>query len=296
MPPRSPRPRGKPAGEPRLPGKRRPRATPGRGRTARSSAAARQAGARRHALKGARGTGAAAIVRDRKAATRRRAAVGARRMRIAPPTPSRAAKLFELLARAYPDAHTALHHENPLQLLVATILSAQCTDERVNLVTPALFARFPDAAALAGADRAELEGLIRSTGFYRNKAKAIQSCCADLVAHHGGQVPQTLEALTALKGVGRKTANVVLGNAFGIPGLVVDTHVQRLALRLGLTRETDPVKIEFALMPIVPRETWSRFSHWLILHGRSVCAARKPRCSACTLAPHCPRIGVTASS
>jgi endonuclease III len=203
--------------------------------------------------------------------------------------------ILGILEHAYPDARTALHHENPLQLLVATILSAQCTDERVNQVTPELFARYPDAAALAGAPRAELESLIRSTGFYRNKAKAIQSCCADIVARHQGQVPRSLEELTALQGVGRKTANVVLGSAFGIPGVVVDTHVHRLSRRLGLTREKDAVKIEFALMPIIPRERWSVFSHWLILHGRRVCVARRPRCSICPIAPHCPRIGVTAS-
>jgi endonuclease-3 len=166
----------------------------------------------------------------------------------------------------------------------------------VNQVTPALFARYPDAAAFAGAARAELEEMVRPTGFYRNKAKSIQTCCADLVARHGGEVPRTLEELVALPGVGRKTANVVLGNAFGIPGIVVDTHVARLSKRLGLTREGDPVKIEFALMPIVPRERWSLFSHWLILHGRRVCVARKPRCSICPLSPHCPRTGVTASA
>jgi endonuclease-3 len=207
----------------------------------------------------------------------------------------RALRIARKLARAYPDAECALHFASPFQLLVATILSAQCTDERVNQVTPALFARYPDAAAFAAADRAELEAMIRSTGFYRNKAKSIQTCCADLVARHGGQVPRTLDELTALHGVGRKTANVVLGDAFGIPGIVVDTHVGRLAKRLGLTRESDPVKVEFALMPIVPRERWSVFSHWLILHGRRVCIARKPRCSTCALAPHCPRAGVTAS-
>ncbi|MGH7731080.1 MAG: endonuclease III [Candidatus Eiseniibacteriota bacterium] len=200
-----------------------------------------------------------------------------------------------MLDRGYPGARTALDHENPLQLLIATILSAQCTDERVNRVTPALFARYPDAAAYARASREELEEMVRSTGFYRNKAKAIQACCADIVARHGGEVPRTLDELTALHGVGRKTANVVLGSAFGIPGVVVDTHVSRLSRRLGLTRERDPVKIEYALMPILPRERWSVFSHWLILHGRRVCVARKPRCSACALASHCPRIGVTAS-
>jgi endonuclease-3 len=163
------------------------------------------------------------------------------------------------------------------------------------MVTPALFARWPDAAALAAAPLPELESMIHSTGFFRNKAKAIHACCTDIVARHGGQVPATLEELTALHGVGRKTANVVLGNAFGVPGLVVDTHVARLSNRLGLTREKDAVKIEFALMPIVPRERWTAFSHWLILHGRQVCNARKPRCSICPLAPHCPRLGVSAS-
>ena len=204
--------------------------------------------------------------------------------------------MLGILDRAYPEARTALRFQNPLQLLIATILSAQCTDERVNQVTPALFARYPDAAALAGARREDLEAMIRSTGFFRNKARAIQSCCADIVTKHGGEVPRTLEELTALHGVGRKTANVVLGNAFGIPGIVVDTHVSRLARRLGLTREIDPVKIEFALMPLIPRDRWTVFSHWLILHGRQVCVARKPRCSICPLAPHCPRIGVTAAS
>jgi endonuclease-3 len=217
------------------------------------------------------------------------------RARFTPPDPARVAAILDLLARTYPDPTTALRFGNPLQLLIATILSAQCTDERVNLTTPALFARYPDAAAFAAATQAEIEDLIRSTGFFRNKARAIRECCADIIGKHGGEVPGSLEALTALRGVGRKTANVVLGNAFGIPGIVVDTHVQRLSRRLGLTPETDPVKIEFALMPIVPRERWTAFSHWLILHGRRVCVARKPRCSICPLAPHCPRVGVTAS-
>ena len=205
------------------------------------------------------------------------------------------AALLSILERLYPDARSALHYRNALELLVATILSAQCTDERVNQVTPALFERYPDAAAFAAADPGELEGLIRSTGFFHNKARAIRECCADIVAKHGGQVPRTLEELTPLRGVGRKTANVVLGNAYGVPGLVVDTHVSRLAGRLGLTRERDPVKIEFALMPLVPRERWTLFSHWLILHGRRVCIARKPRCSICALRPHCPQLGVDAS-
>jgi len=205
------------------------------------------------------------------------------------------AAVLEILERSYPDPHTALRHRNALELLVATILSAQCTDERVNQVTPALFARYPDAAAFAAAQTAELEALIRSTGFYHNKARAIRECCGDIVTQHGGVVPRTLEELTALRGVGRKTANVVLGNAYGIPGLVVDTHVTRLSNRLGLTRERDAVKIEFALMPLVPREKWTAFSHWLILHGRRVCIARKPRCSICPLRPHCPQVGVSAS-
>ncbi|HEY2954003.1 MAG TPA: endonuclease III [Candidatus Eisenbacteria bacterium] len=212
-----------------------------------------------------------------------------------PPDPARVAALLDILERTYPEATTALSFGNPLQLLVATILSAQCTDERVNSVTPGLFARYPDAAAFAAAPQAELEQAIRSTGFFRNKARSIREASADIVGKHGGRVPSSLEALTELRGVGRKTANVVLGNAFGIPGIVVDTHVQRLSRRLGLTNETDPVKIEFALMPIVPRERWTRFSHWLILHGRRVCVARKPRCSICPLAPHCPRVGVTTS-
>jgi endonuclease-3 len=200
------------------------------------------------------------------------------------------------LRAEYPEARTALDFGTPLQLLIATILSAQCTDERVNMVTPGLFRRYPDAAAFAAADRAELETQIRSTGFFRNKAKAILSCCADIVARHGGEVPRTLEELTALHGVGRKTANVVLGNAFAIPGMVVDTHVTRLSNRLGLVQGGDAVKIEFALMAIVPREHWIQFSHWLILHGRRICVARKPRCSVCPIAAHCPRIGVMVSA
>jgi endonuclease-3 len=223
------------------------------------------------------------------------AARAAASRRFAPPDPARVNALLAGLRAHYPAAITALDFGTPLQLLVATILSAQCTDERVNKVTPALFARYPDARAFAAADRAELEELIRSTGFYRNKAKSILACTRDIVAKHGGEVPGTLGELTQLHGVGRKTANVVLGNAFGIPGLVVDTHVSRLAQRMGLTNQKDPVKIEFALMPIVPREDWTVFSHWLILHGRAVCNARKPFCSRCPVAAHCPRRGVGAS-
>jgi len=200
---------------------------------------------------------------------------------------------MEILNRTYPDARSALDFASPLQLLIATILSAQCTDARVNQVTPALFARYPDARALAEAPQEELEAVIRPTGFFRNKARAIRAASADIVLKHGGEVPRTLEELTGLHGVGRKTANVVLGNAFGIPGLVVDTHVTRVANRLGFTRNTDAVKIEHDLMAIVPRERWTVFSHWLILHGRAVCVARRPRCSVCPLLPHCPQIGVS---
>ena len=293
MPRKSPRSRRK-AEAPRLPGKNRPRTTPGRGRR-RAQAVGRKRSAR-HPGKGARVRATTVRKRVTRAPAKKRAAARRPTRRIAPPDPARVASLLDALRRLYPDATTALHHQNPLQLLIATILSAQCTDERVNKVTPALFARYPDAAAFAAAPLPELEEMIRSTGFFHMKAMAIKSCCADLVAKHGGQVPRTMEELTALRGVGRKTANVVLGNAYGIPGLVVDTHVARLAHRLGLTAEKDAVKIESALMPVVPRERWTAFSHWLILHGRAVCNARKPRCSECALAPHCPRIGVTASA
>ena len=258
-------------------------------------AAAGPAGRRRgpaHAPRGARPAPAGSAGPPEK---RRRTAKPRAAGRRAAPEPARVAALLGILERLYPDPVTPLAHANALQLLIATILSAQCTDARVNQVTPALFARFPDATALAAADRGELEGLIRSSGFYRNKAKAIQAVCADIVARHGGEVPRTMAALTALHGVGRKTANVVLGSAFGIPGIVVDTHVQRLAGRLGLTSARDPVKIELALQPLVPEARWSAFSLQLIFHGRRVCVARKPRCSICPLLPHCPRIGVTSS-
>jgi endonuclease-3 len=196
------------------------------------------------------------------------------------------------LARLYPDAVCSLNHRTPVQLLVATILSAQCTDARVNLVTPALFARFPDAAALAAADPAELEALIQSTGFYHNKAKNLQACCRALVEKHGGQVPRTLEELTALAGVGRKTANVILGTAFGVPGMVVDTHVQRLSRRLGLAKTATPEKIERELMALVPAAEWVALGHRLIDHGRRVCKALKPDCAGCALAGLCPQVGV----
>lgn len=204
----------------------------------------------------------------------------------------RARLAVKALAKLYPDAHCALTHRSPLQLLVATILSAQCTDARVNLVTPALFGRFADAAAFAKADRDELEQLIKSTGFFRNKARNIQECCRAIVAEHGGEVPDSLEILVALPGIGRKTANVVLGDAFGVPGITVDTHVGRLSRRIGLTTHTDPVKVEHDLMKLIPKKEWTSFSHRMIFHGRQVCFARKPNCDGCLLKTFCPKIGV----
>jgi endonuclease-3 len=209
-----------------------------------------------------------------------------------PPLRQRVPLLLAELERLYPDAYCALNHANPLQLLVATILSAQCTDARVNLVTPALFARYRTAAEYAQADPAELERLVQSTGFFRNKARNIRACGQALMDRHNGEVPQGLEELAALPGVGRKTANVVRGDAFGIPGITVDTHVGRLSRRLGLTTHTDAVKAEFALMRHIPQPEWTRFSHRMIFHGRQVCHSRKPNCSACTLRPICPRRGL----
>lgn len=209
---------------------------------------------------------------------------------------ARAKKILAGLQRVYPDAHCELHFSNPLELLIATILSAQCTDKRVNLVTAELFRQYRRAADFANAELAELEQDIKSTGFFRNKAKNIKACCAALVAKHGGEVPRTMAELTQLGGVGRKTANVVLGNAFGINvGVVVDTHISRLSQRLGLTKQTDAEKIEQDLMPLVPRERWTLFSHWLIWHGRRRCAARKPDCRGCEIAKLCPQIGVKKS-
>jgi endonuclease-3 len=211
------------------------------------------------------------------------------------PTPAlraRVKKILAGLAKLYPDAHCALQYENPLQLLIATILSAQCTDVRVNLVTPALFARYRSAQDYADAKPVELETAIQSTGFFRNKARNIIACCKQIVAEHGGQVPGTMEELVALPGVGRKTANVILGNAFDTPGITVDTHVARLSKRLGLTKQTDPVKIEHDLMELIPRLQWTMFSHRTIFHGRQVCFARKPNCSECLLNKVCPKIGV----
>jgi endonuclease-3 len=198
------------------------------------------------------------------------------------------------LKRLYPDARCALQHRSPLELLVATILSAQCTDKRVNQVTPALFARYPTAEAFASADLGELQEMIRSTGFFRNKAKNIKACCEKIVREHAGEVPRTMERLLELPGVARKTANVVLGNAFGTPGLVVDTHVGRISRRLGLTKQTDPVKVERELAELVPPAEWTMFSHRVIQLGREICDARRPKCDACVFAADCPRVGVAA--
>lgn len=211
--------------------------------------------------------------------------------RLTPDSPAeeRMGEIIRLLREAHPDACCELNYENPLQLLVATILSAQCTDERVNKVTPALFERYPTAADFAGADRTELEEMVRSTGFYRNKAGNIQEACSRIVHTYGGDVPDTMDELLTLKGVARKTGNVVLGVAYGIAdGVVVDTHVKRLSNRLGLTEQTTPEKIEKDLMALAPREDWIDLSHLLIFHGRRVCNARKPDCANCTLSPLCP--------
>lgn len=197
------------------------------------------------------------------------------------------------LARGYPQAHCSLDFASPFQLLIATILSAQCTDKRVNMVTPELFRRWPDAATLAGAKQRDLEAVIRSTGFFRAKAKSLLGCARALVDRHGGEVPRTIEELVRLPGVGRKTANVVLGTAFGIAsGVVVDTHVGRISRRLGLTRAADAVRAERDLVRVVPRENWIQFSHWLIEHGRGVCSARRPVCDDCSLLDLCPRVSV----
>ena len=205
----------------------------------------------------------------------------------------RTTQILAILKRTYPDAHCALHFTTPLQLLIATILSAQCTDERVNQVTPGLFARCPDAASLAAISQKELEKIIHSTGFYRAKARSLRACAASLVAEHGGKVPKTMEALHQLAGVGRKTANVVLGNAFGLAeGVVVDTHVGRLSRRMGLTRHLDPVKVESALVRLIPKEDWTLVSHLLIAHGRKRCMARNPNCPQCELRKLCPQRGV----
>ncbi len=192
-------------------------------------------------------------------------------------------EIIKVLSKEIPDARIALSFKNPLELLVATVLSAQCTDVKVNQVTEKLFQKYRSAKDYAEADPEEFEEEIRPTGFYRNKAKAIRKCCQELVARFGGEVPKTLEELVALPGVGRKTANVILGNAFGVPGIAVDTHVQRVSQRIGLTKNSDPVKIEFDLMEIVPKEEWTHFSNLLIWHGRRTCVARKPLCDRCPI-------------
>jgi endonuclease-3 len=197
-------------------------------------------------------------------------------------------KIIAVLDQSYPDPRCALDHANPLELLAATILSAQCTDERVNQVTKSLFAKYRTAGDYAQADPETLEADVRPTGFFRNKAKSLKNLGAALVRDHGGDVPRTQEELVRLPGVGRKTANVVLATAFGVPGITVDTHVHRLSRRLGLTAQDDPVKIEFDLMDLIPRERWDRFSLQLIQHGRQICAARKPQCGRCPLKELCP--------
>ena len=199
---------------------------------------------------------------------------------------------MEILRNTYPNVKTALDHRTPLEMLIATILSAQCTDVRVNEVTKTLFKKLRTANDFAEVPIEDLEEMIRPTGFYRNKAKSIKACCAALIEKHGGKVPDNLETLVRLPGVGRKTANVVLGSAFGIPGIVVDTHVKRVSQRIGLTRESDPVKIEFDLMPLIPKKHWIDFSHQLIWHGRRLCTARKPKCAECPLRKLCKSLGV----
>ncbi len=206
---------------------------------------------------------------------------------------TRAAKIYTKLKKQFPDAHCALKHRNAWELLAATILSAQCTDERVNLVTPGLFAKYPDVAAMAGARQEDVEKIVRSTGFYKNKARALVEAARQIVRDFGGRVPDTMEPLLTLRGVARKTANVVLGNAYGKnEGVVVDTHVKRLAHRMGLTRHTDPQKIEKDLMELFPRKNWAMLAHLLIWHGRQTCYARKPDCEHCVISKECPKIGV----
>jgi endonuclease-3 len=200
----------------------------------------------------------------------------------------RVEQIWPILRKTYPDAKVALHFSNPLELLVATILSAQCTDVRVNMVTKDLFRKYRSAADWAGATQEQIEEDVKTTGFFRNKATSIRAACQKLVEDYGGEVPDSMEKLVALPGVGRKTANVVLGDAFGVPGIICDTHVIRLSRRLALSDNTDPVKLEFDLADIVPRQNWTLFSHSLVFHGRSVCTARKPNCPECPIAEFCP--------
>ncbi|MBW2145913.1 MAG: endonuclease III [Deltaproteobacteria bacterium] len=206
---------------------------------------------------------------------------------MAPVEASRASRILSALDAAYPDPKCALNYRTPFELLVASILSAQCTDERVNQVTPDLFRRYPDAHALAGAGQPEIEEAVRPTGFFRQKARTLHACCREIVKQFAGEVPPTLEELITLPGVGRKTANLVLGEAFSVPGIVVDTHVRRVAARIGFTNSKDPDRIEQDLMIIIPKDRWTRFSHQLIRHGRTICAARKPRCEMCLILPDC---------
>ena len=234
-------------------------------------------------------------VRGRAAARPRPGALNLARETIAARR-GRARSIAGALARAYPDAWCALRHENPWQLIVATILSAQCTDDMVNRVTPELFREFPTPAALAGAPPARVEALIKRTGFFRQKTKSILATARAVTEQHQGTVPDSLAALCQLPGVGRKTANVVLGTAFGQPAIFVDTHVRRLSGRLGLTLHDDPDKIERDLQQLLPPREWTTFAHRLIHHGRRVCVARRPRCSACPLTRWCPRLGVTVST
>ena len=202
-----------------------------------------------------------------------------------------AGAIYKILSKEYPDACCELDFDTPYQLLVATVLSAQCTDKRVNAVTPALFKKYKNVQAFAAADMRELQNLIKSTGFFRAKAKSIKGLATKIVTEHGGKVPDTLEELVTLPGVGRKTANVVLGHAFDTPGLTVDTHFGRLVRRFGWTKEMDPVKVEFAVMDLIPEKEWTNLSQRLIWHGRRVCHSRKPACAACPLAKLCPSYG-----
>lgn len=204
----------------------------------------------------------------------------------------RATKINEIFDEVYSGADCTLEYENALQLLIATQLAAQCTDARVNMVTPALFRKYPDVYAFANADELELREDIRTTGFYRNKAKNIIGCCRMLIEEYGGEVPKTMEELLKLPGVGRKTANLVLGDFFGIPGVVVDTHATRLSNRMGLSKNTDPYKIELDLQKLLPPESWSQFCHCLVYHGREYCNARSPKCDICPINHICPKVGV----
>jgi endonuclease-3 len=204
----------------------------------------------------------------------------------------RAQAIYRILTKRYPNVRCELDFKNPLQLLIATVLSAQCTDKRVNAVTPALFKRYKKVGDFAGADLRELQGIIKSTGFYRAKAKNIKGLATKIVTEYNGKVPDKLEELIKLPGVGRKTANVVLGHAFDTPGITVDTHFGRLSRRFGWTKETDPVKVEFEVMELIPRKEWTNLSQRMIWHGRRICHARKPACGACPLAELCPSFGI----